>query len=182
MNRKTTILLVALLLTSVAFISQSCKSCKKEKESEATTSDSTALPGNLNVNTIDAPHGDTSLIPILADVLTKTFEAAQKKDYAAFGSYIVYRGPDDNRHGYDVFNVKNNYEKNIVKITADVFTKWSGAEAMDYTRVFELPQPDGRTLTVLEVIMVYPKKVDRKFFGFLLINNEFKIADVTSYL
>jgi hypothetical protein len=64
-----------------------------------------------------------------------------------------------------------------------VFSKWTtGAESIDYSRVFEMQQPDGRTLEVLEVIIVYPKKIDRKFFGFLLINNEYKIADVTSYL
>ena len=33
-----------------------------------------------------------------------------------------------------------------------------------------------------DVIFVAPKSIDRKFFGFLQLNNEWKIADVTSYL
>jgi hypothetical protein len=180
---KTKVLLtgIMILLISALFSTSSCKQCKKEQQPVSTT-DTTAAP-NLNVNTIDAPHGDTSLIPVLGGILEHAFALAQTKDYAALGAQMVYRGPVEQRHGVDVFDVKNSYDKNIVKVTAEVFNKWTtGAESLEYARVFQLPQPDGRTLEVLEVIIVYPKKIDRKFFGFLLINNEYKIADVTSYL
>lgn len=185
MKNKTLTLSIFLAFAAAGYIAavQSCKSCKKEKPSAAPIVTDTTGSVNPNIKTIDAPHGDTSLIPVLAEVLDKAFKAGKQKDYAAFGTYVVYRGADEKRHGYDVFNVKNSYEKNVVRITADVFAKWStGTQSIDYARVFELPQPDGRTLQVLEVIFVYPKKVDRKFFGFLPINNEYKIADVTSYL
>lgn len=133
--------------------------------------------------TLTLPHADTLLIPVLTKVLEDAFTASAAKDYATLGSLIVYRGPDQNKHGYDVFNTKNSFDKALVKITADVFTKWgTGVESVEYSRAFELPQPDGRSMTVLEVIFVSPKSIDRKFFGFLLINNEWKIADVTSYI
>ncbi len=182
MSNKTIFLVSVIVILTASLLFTSCKQCKKEEQNTTPTTDTTST-SNLNINTIDAPHGDTSLIPVLGGILENAFASAQTKDYSTLGAQMVYRGPIEQRHGADVFNVKNSYEKSVVKVTADVFNKWTnGAESIDYTRVFELPQPDGRTLEVLEVIIVYPKKIDRKFFGFLLINNEYKIADVTSYL
>jgi hypothetical protein len=176
-------IIASAVLLTVVYTLPSCKQCKKDKSDSTVSTDSTTTAINPNIKTIDAPHGDTTLIPILANILEQAFEASQKKDYEKLGLLMVYRGPDDKRHGDDVFRAKNKYEKGVVKITADVITKWTtGAESIDYTRVFELQQPDGRTLQVLEVIVAHPKHLDRKFFGFLLIGEEYKIADVTSYL
>ena len=169
----------SLLLSCLLFYS-SCKSCKKE--TPVTTVDTT-VSSTAPVNSINLPHADTTVIPILSKILDEAFEASAKKDYNKLASLIVYRGPDSTRYGYDVFNAKNNYERKSLSITADVFTKWnSGVDTRDYARVFALNQPDGRTLPVLEVIFVSKKTVDRKFFGFLEINGEYKIADVTSFL
>ena len=113
----------------------------------------------------------------------EAFDASSKKDYNKLGSLLVYRGPDTKRYGYGVFNAKNSYDRKSLSITADVFNKWNrNVEARECARVFALDQPDGRTLPVLEVIFVGKKTVDRKFFGFLEIDGEYKIADVTSNL
>lgn len=176
--------IITLGITVVAIsLFPSCKQCKKDKTNGTTTSDTTSLLNNPNIKTIDAPHGDTTLIPVLSGILQQAFEAAQQKDYDKLGSLLVYRGADDKRHGSDIFNTKNAYEKSVVKITGEVLDKWTaGSESVEFARVFELPQPDGRTLQVIEVIIVFPKKIERKFFGFLQIGNDYKIADVTSYL
>ena len=159
----------------------SCKSCKKEESAQAISTDTTSsVPIH---NSINLPHADTSLIPFLTQVLDEAFDASAKKDYSKLSSLIVYRGPDSLRFGYDVFNAKNKYDKNLVRITADVFNKWNkDVVAREYGRVFEMGQPDGRSMPVMEVIFASPKNMDRKFFGFLQIGEEWKIADVTSYL
>jgi hypothetical protein len=83
----------------------------------------------------------------------------------------------------DVFNPKNNYDRNVLRLTSEVFNKWNtDIDSKDYSRVFEMPLPDGRNMPVMEVIFVSKKSVDRKFFGFLQIKEEWKIADVTSSL
>ena len=129
------------------------------------------------------PHADTSLIPILSAVLDDAFAASDKKDYAHLASLIIYRGPDVKKMGYEVFDARNPYDKTVVRVTADVFSKWNkDVTAPEYGRVFALDQPDGRTLPVLEVIFPSPKQFDRKFFGFLQVGDEWKIADVTSNL
>src|SRR3954470_23839089 len=94
-----------LVLLSITFYCTSCKSCKKAEPAQTITSDTTthAVP----LNTINLPHADTSLIPILTKVLNEAFDASIKKDYAQLASFIVYRGPDSLKFGYDVFNAKN---------------------------------------------------------------------------
>ncbi len=161
----------------------SCKSCKKEKPVEAVTADSGTTSVIIPPNMLNISHADTSIVPLLTKVLEDAFDASNKKDYTRLGSAIVYRGPDSTKQGYGVFNAKNKFDKTVVKITADVFNKWNkGVESKEYPRAFELPQPDGRTMPVLEVIFISPKNINRKFFGFLLIGEEWKIADVTSNL
>jgi len=163
----------------------SCKSCNKSDSVQTAHVDSVsapvtpqaAVPANL-------PHADSSLAPVLAKIMDDAFDASKKKDYNRLASHLVYRGPDMKRLGYDAFNPKNAYERNVVRITGEVFSKWSkDCETVDYARIFALAQPDGREMPVLEVIFVSKKGVNRKFFGFLPINNEdFKIVDVTSTL
>ncbi len=172
------ILLVAMITGAVYWYKASYK--KPEVTAPVTDTNTVSLKPS---GTLTLPHADTSVIPLLTQVLDTAFAASSSKDYSRLGSLIVYRGPDQNKHGYDVFNAKNSFDKAVLKITADIFSKWNkGVESVEYSRAFELPQPDGRTMTVLEVIFVSPKTIDRKFFGFLQINNEWKIADVTSYL
>lgn len=184
MKKGTGLILGAAILIGVLLSTPSCKQCNPGKAgTTAANTDSTTTLPLIPSNTLTAAHADSSLIPILSEVLDSAFAASRKKDYASLASLIVYRGTDSTRHGTDVFSLKNSYEKNIVRITSDVFSKWaSGTNSIDYSRAFEMPQPDGRSLIVLEVIFVYPKTIDRKFFGFLLINNEYKIADATSWL
>lgn len=184
MKRRTGIIWGVVILIGLLLSAPSCKQCNKEKEGNVSTNaDSTSTTNLLPSNTLSAAHADTSFIPILSKVLDQAFEASRNKDYATLASLIVYRGTDSHRHGTDVFSQKNSYEKGIIRITGDVFSKWTtGTTSIDYSRVFEMPQPDGRSLVVLEVIFVHPKNIDRKFFGFLLINNEYKIADATSWL
>lgn len=184
-NRNKTIWLITLSVFALALmvVLPSCKSCKKPKEETTVVTDTTSNIPLTNSGTLTTPHGDSALIPVFAGILEQAFEASRKKDYETLSSLVLYRGPDMQRHGTDVFRIKNSYDKTIVRMTGEVFSKWTtGTESIDYTRVFELPQPDGRTLEVLEVIIVYPKKIDRKFFGFLQVDGTYKIADVTSYL
>jgi len=181
LKKVLTILLVGVSTCGILFTT-SCKSCNKDKK-EASSETKVDTAAAAPIRAINADHGDTSMIPILSKVLDDAFAASKQKNYAALAPYIVYRGPDSLRHGNDGFTLKNSYEKSIIKITADVFNKWNNnLESLDYGRVFELPQPDGRPMPVLEVIFISKKKVDRKFFGFLLVNGEYKIADVTSFL
>jgi hypothetical protein len=174
------ITIAALALVTIHF--SSCKSCKKDQPAPVTNTDTTSALIQPQ-HTIDLPHADTSLIPFLSKTLDDAFDASVKKDYARLASQIVYRGPDSLRFGNAVFNSKTKFDKNIIRITADVFNKWNdGVQSREYARVFEMGQPDGRSMPVLEVIFASPKALDRKFFGFLLIGDEWKIADVTSYL
>jgi hypothetical protein len=180
---KSPILFAAgVVLITVAFYCSSCKSCKKS-EPVPTVSTVDTVPAIAPQNTINLPHADTSLIPILSKVVDQAFDASAKKDYRQFASLVIYRGPDSLKLGYDLFNAKNSFDKNVLRITADVFNKWNAdVDSRNYGRVFEMGQPDGRSMPVLEVIFVSRKNLDRKFFGFLQIKDEWKIADVTSYL
>jgi len=182
MFKKLTALLFLSGVLMLLVFNSSCKSCKKE-DKPATTIDTTAMSVRPPVNNITLPHADSSLIPILAEILNTAFDASAKKDYKTLAKLIVYRGPDMKRFGYAVFDAKNPYDRKAVSITADVFNKWvRGLESVEYARVFALDQPDGRTLPVLEVIFISQHNTHRKFFGFLEIDGEFKIADVTSNL
>ena len=171
------------LFVSIGF--SSCKSCNKSDNAQTTQVDTTtkaAAPQGLN--TLNIPHADSSLAPVLAKLMDEVFDASKRKDYNKLATYIIYRGPDMKRFGYDVFNAKNAYERGVVKITSDVFNKWNAmSDTKDYARVFSLAQPDGRDMKVMEVIFVGKKGVNRKFFGFLPLNkDDFKIVDVTSNL
>ena len=128
---------------ALLLLHSSCKWFKKEEKTVVadTTSSTSATATNIQL-----PHADTSVIPLLSNILDEAFAASQAKDYAKLGSLIVYRGSDVNRYGYDVFNTKNSAERKVVSITAEVFNKWNaGVESRDYARVFSLSQPDGRT-------------------------------------
>ena len=174
---------VFILITSLGF--SSCKSCNKADNGQGTHVDSTAVTTTTPpVNAINLPHADSSLAPVLAKVMDDVFEASKKKDYNKLASYLIYRGPDMQRFGYSVFNAKNAYERNVVRITGEVFNKWAtGCETIDYARIFSLAQQDGREMVVMEVILVSKKGVNRKFFGFLPPTpGAYKIVDVTSNL
>jgi hypothetical protein len=168
-------------LLFLLFCLPSCKSCKKKEEPVASITDTASIP--TPIHSINLPHADTTFIPILSAVLDGAFDASMRKDYKQLASYIIYRGPDTLKYGYDVFDAKNSFDKKIVKVTADVFNKWNNnLESRDYSRVFELPQGDGSSIPVMEVIFVTKKTVDRKFFLFQNIRDEWKIMEVTSYL
>jgi hypothetical protein len=172
---------IAVLSIALAF--SSCKSCNKTDT--AVHTDSTSVPiAPQALNNINLPHADSSLAPVIAKVLDAVFDASRQKDYNKLASYLVYRGPDMKRLGYTTFNPKNAYERNVVRITGEVFNKWtSGCETIDYSRIFDLAQGDGRDMTVMEVIFVSKKGVNRKFFGFLpLQKDDYKIVDITSNL
>ncbi len=172
-----------ILITSMGF--SSCKSCNKADNGQATHVDSiatsTAAPA---VNAINLPHADSSLAPVIAKVMDDVFEASKRKDYNKLASYLIYRGPDMKRLGFSVFNPKDAYERNVVRITGEVFNKWtSGCETIDYARIFDMSQPGGQNLAGLEVIFVSKKGVNRKFFIFTVLDkDQVKIVEVTSNL
>jgi hypothetical protein len=113
----------------------------------------------------------------------KRLKPAARKITTNLVHYWFIAGLIPKRYGYGLFDAKNSYDRKSLSITADVFNKWNrNVEARECARVFALDQPDGRTLPVLEVIFVGQKTLDRKFFGFLEIEGEYKIADVTSNL
>lgn len=181
-NKKAIFILFIFVIGSLLFVLPSCKSCNKKEEVPALTADTTTFSLQPS-NTLTLPHADTSLVPLLSAVLDDAFDASAKKDYNRLASLIVYRGPDERRMGYDVFTTKVKMEKGVVKATADVFNKWnSSADSREYIRTFEMDQPDGRTMPVMEVLFISSKKIERRFFGFFEINGQYKIADVTSYL
>jgi hypothetical protein len=172
------------LISSIAL--QSCKGSNKKDDAQVTQTDSThafvAPPSVLGGPNL--PHGDSTLVPILSKVLDEVLDASKNKDYTKLASYLVYRGPDTKRFGYDVFNAKNAYDRNVVRITGEVFNKWNkDVESKDYARIFSMQQPDGRAMNVMEVIFVSKKGVNRKFFGFIDFGQgNYKIVDVTSDL
>lgn len=183
MNRIFRIRFAFVVIGLISLLLFSCKSNEKEEPVAVTSSDTTSAFQMQPSNTLTLPHADSAVIPLLTQVLDEAFVASKAKDYNKLATLIVYRGPDEKRMGNDVYNSKNNFDKSLMKITADVFNKWNkDVTGLEYARAFELDQPDGRKMTVLEVIFVAPKSIDRKFFGFLQLNNEWKIADVTSYL
>lgn len=170
------------VLSFIAGSFSACKQCNKKTETVAVPYDSTAVSLRPE-NSVEAPRADTSVIPMLAEVLDKVFEVSVKKDYSALGNMLVYRGPDQNRLGVEVHSLKNNYDKTIVRITGETFAKWKKTSTtIEYGRVFEMPQAGGSAMLVLEVLFVGEKSLNRKFFGFVIIGEEFKIIDVTSYL
>lgn len=183
MFNKWLVLLGVVLGLGFAASLQSCKGCNKEK-TDAVVADTTTVANNTvpGFGTVTAPRGDTALIPILAKILDDAFAASQKKDYAALASFIVYRGPDSMRYGMDVFTYKTPYEKAIMKTTGDVLNKWNkDVESVDYTRVFEVPGEAG-PVPVMEVLFISRKQINRKFFVFVPIGQEYKIAEITSML
>jgi hypothetical protein len=181
MKNKSLLPAIGFVLLLIAANCSSCKSCKKQEPAPTVNADTTSF--TPSPHTIDLPHADTTLIPVLSKVLDEAFTASAKKDLKQFGSMVVYRGPDSLKFGMDVFNAKNNYDRNVLRLTSEVFNKWNtDIDSKDYSRVFEMPLPDGRNMPVMEVIFVSKKSVDRKFFGFLQIKEEWKIADVTSSL
>jgi hypothetical protein len=183
MFQKSRLAAICIALSAILVFYASCKSCKKNNEAKTIVSDTSTVAPPRPLNTINLPHADTSLIPVLSHILDQVFDASAKKDYNQMAALVVYRGPDEKRFGNDVFNARNAYEKNVIRITADVFNKWNkDIDNRDYARVFEMDQPDGRKMEVMEVIFVSKKKIDRKFFGFLMIKDQYKLADITSYL
>ena len=182
MNKKFISFFFLISLGGLIFILPSCKSCNKKEETPVQTADTTKFSLQPS-NTLTLPHADTSLVPVLSAVLDEAFDASASKDFNRLASLIVYRGPDERRMGNDVFTTKTKMEKGVVKATGEVFNKWNAsAESREYIRTFEMDQPDGRTMPVMEVLFISSKKIDRKFFGFFEINGQYKIADVTSYL
>ncbi len=181
--RNKIILVATVLLLAVCVIGFfSYKSCKKKEVIQPVAVDTTTTILHPQ-QTIDLPHADTTLIPVVSKVLDEAFDASAVKDYNRLASLVVYRGPDSLKFGYDVFNANNKYDRNVLRITADVFNKWNkDVDSKEYARMFELDQPDGRKMLVMEVIFASPKYFDRKFFGFLQIENKWKIVDVTSSL
>jgi hypothetical protein len=170
------------ILTVGLLIFNSCKNEEKNTDALTTLPVDTVQVTNA-LQSINLPHADTVYVPIVSAVLDQAFDACEKKDYAKLAGLIVYRGEDSLRHGYDVFNTKSNYERKVITITGNVMQKWkSQSESVDYARAFEWPQPDGRTMIVLEVYFISKKFVDRKFFGFLEVNGGYKIADITSQI
>jgi len=182
MKLRISFIVFAVVLAIGAASFSACKQCNKKTETVVEPYDSTAVSLRPE-NSVEAPRADTSVIPMLAEVLDKVFEVSVKKDYAALGSMLVYRGPDQKRLGIDVHSLKNNYDKTIVRITGETFAKWKKTStSIDYGRVFEMPQAGGNSMLVLEVLFVGEKNLNRKFFGFVIIEDDFKIIDVTSYL
>lgn len=182
MKSKFIYLISLILLVAVIIGFFSYKSCKRKDSAPVVHTDTISAVAPP-IHNIELPHGDTSLIPVLSKVLDEAFSASAKKDYNQLALLIIYRGPDSLKFGYAVFNARHAYDKTIVRITADVFNKWnSGVEAREYGRVFEMGLPDDRSMQVLEVIFSSKENFDRKFFGFLKIKNEWKIADITSSL
>jgi hypothetical protein len=182
LKKKISASLLFITAVSVLGLLSACKQGHKDEEAKATVAD-TSIKAAAAVSPINLPHADTSLIPVFSKIVDDAFDASAKKDYTKLASLLVYRGTDEKRFGYDVFNARNANELAVVRITAQVFNKWnSGVESKDYPRAFELDQPGEQKLEVLEVIMVSKKKIDRKFFGFLKIKDAYKIADITSNL
>ena len=173
-----------LLFSSLLYFS-SCNSGKKTDQATVTHTDTTHTAATIirpsSFAAINLPHADSGLIPVVGKLLDEALEASTKKDYNTLASLLVYRGPDDKRNGLDVFNAKNKYEKNVTRITGEVFNKWTrNVESKEYSRIFEMDQPGNRKLVVLEVLFVTRTNINRKFFGFLKLKDEYKIADVTS--
>lgn len=181
MLKKPGIVFLVVLLGACTVYFTGCKGCKKEEETTTTaTTDTTA--NNLN-NVALPPRGDTTLIPILTQVLDSAFNFSAKKNYAGLASLMVYRGAEQNRAGTDVYTLKTKDDKEVVKITAEVFNKWNGsAEGREYIRIFEVPTMNGVGMVMLEVIFVGKADFNRKFFGFLKVNGNYRIAEIISSL
>jgi hypothetical protein len=182
MLKKISVFAVVAVFIALLVLPSSCKWFKKEEKPVAVDSITTAAP-TTPVNTINLPHADSSLIPVLTKILDEAFEASAKKDYAKLASLLVYHGPDPTRYGQAVFNIQSTHDKKVVTVTGEVFNKWNrNVEMRECARIFSLPQPDGTELPVLEVLLISKKTLDRKFFIFLSLGGSYKILEVTSRL
>lgn len=179
MIKKLAVLSVLVAVASLLLLHTSCKGCKKE-EKPVTTDSVSARPSTAPINNINLPHADTSLIPILSQILDETFEASAKKDYSKLATSFVLVTPD----GFVPYTTKDKELKKLISITSEVLNKWNrGVEKREYLRVFELTQPNGMSLPVMEVIFASKKSFYRKFFVFApLENGEYKVLDIVSNL
>ena len=104
MKKRAVFFIVALAFISIlAGTLSGCKSCKKSDAGQASHSDTTAASTNTApLNSINLPHADTSLIPILSKQLDAIFAASTAKDYnkMANADGILYCPDVGIRHKY----------------------------------------------------------------------------------
>jgi hypothetical protein len=178
MIKRLALLVVCITGTSLLLLHTSCKSCKKEEKPAVTTTDTvtTAPP----VSTISLPHADTTLIPVLSAKMDEVYSLSLKKDYNKLAECFVLVTPD----GFIPYNAKDKHQRKLISITSDVLNKWNkGVEQREYLRVFELTQPNGMKLPVMEVVFTSKSTFYRKFFVFAQVGEtDFRVLDIVSNL
>jgi hypothetical protein len=177
MIKRLGILALVLTGTTLLLLHTSCKSCKKEEKPATTTTD-TASQSVKPITNINLPHADTSLIPVLSAKLDEVYAASLKKDYATMANQFALVTPE----GFIPYNAKDKDQRKLISITSEVLNKWNkGVEQREYLRVFQLTQPNGMQLPVLEVVFTSKKTFYRKFFVFVQVDEtEYKILDIVS--
>ncbi len=105
-------------------------------------------------------------------------EACVSGDYATAASFIMYRGKDETRMGYDSFNYENANEANTVKVTCEVVLSWLGSSESYEFISFQEEETEFGLQYVVEVLFTKEKLgIERHFFylmdtpkGKLLVN------------
>lgn len=177
-KNKTLALLLSVALVMGLATFYSCKQCKKE-ESKPVPTDTTVTTTPVKV--IDLPNADSTLIPIVSEVLQNAFAASTKKDMAKLATYLIYTGIDTLRYGKDTYKINKKEDKELVMLTSQGFNRWTAnTTSIDYSRCLQQPLFTGDTMVIMEVFFNREKEFNRKFFGFLKLGNDYKIVTVSS--
>lgn len=172
-----------LLIVGLLFISYSCNSStnsvnEEEAATEETVADSVTVdtkPKSIAdlVNTKDETKLNESQLKVQG-----LLEACVANDYASAASFIMYRGKDEARMGYDSFDYNNANEANTVKVTCDVIVAWLGTSQSYEFISFQEEETEFGLQYVVEVMFKKEKiGIERHFFylmdtpkGKLLVN------------
>lgn len=172
-----------LLIVGLLFISISCNSSsepanEKTEVGDEVVEDSVKAEVKTNsiedlVNTKDETKLNESQVKVQG-----LLEACVAGDYATAATFIMYRGKDETRMGYDSFDYNNANEANTVKVTCDVIVSWLGSSQSYEFISYQEEETEFGLQYVVEVMFKKEKLgIERHFFylmdtpkGKLLVN------------
>ena len=95
-------------------------------------------------------------------------EACVSGDYTSAASFIMYRGKDESRMGYDSFNYENANEANTVEVTCEVIVTWLGSSKSYEFISFQEEETEFGLQYVVEVLFTKEKiGIERHFFSLM---------------
>ena len=174
---------ITALMMGIVLLNYSCNS------STDTVDENIDVVESFPTETINAEN-KSSLIEDLVNAKDETklnesqlkvqglIEACVSGDYATASSFIMYRGKDETRMGYDSFNYENANEANTVKVTCEVILSWLGSSESYEFISFQEEETEFGPQYVVELLFTKEKLgIERHFFylmdtpkGKLLVN------------